>query len=107
MIGRILGWGIILFVVVAVGLDFTGYSIPTFCWWIFLAWSLISASFAVVKGQMFVYVGKRLLEALFVIWVIATITFAMLRFLPGGPFDSEKALPEEIKANIETKYRPQ
>src|SRR5690606_32914937 len=25
--------------------------------------------------------------------------------LPGGPFDSEKALPPEVKANIEAKYK--
>jgi len=28
----------------------------------------------------------------------------LLRFLPGGPFDTEKALPPEVKANIEAKY---
>jgi oligopeptide transport system permease protein len=104
VIGRILAWGLVLFLVVAVGLDLSGYFTPNLFWWSFLAWALVSATFAVIRGQMFVYVGKRLLEALFVIWVIATLTFAMLRFLPGGPFDSEKALPDEIKANIEAKY---
>lgn len=50
------------------------------------------------------YVCKRVGEALVVLLVIATLTFALLRFMPGGPFDSEKALPPEVKANIEAKY---
>src|SRR6185369_15091398 len=44
------------------------------------------------------------LEAAFTLWVIATATFILLRVLPGGPFDSEKAVPAEIKANLERKY---
>ncbi|PIU00189.1 MAG: peptide ABC transporter permease [Bdellovibrionales bacterium CG10_big_fil_rev_8_21_14_0_10_45_34] len=44
------------------------------------------------------------MQAAFVLWVIVSATFLLLRFLPGGPFDSEKALPPEVKANIEAKY---
>ena len=50
------------------------------------------------------YVVKRILEAIFTLWVIASLTFVLLRFLPGGPFDEEKALPAEVKASIEKKY---
>jgi oligopeptide transport system permease protein len=39
-----------------------------------------------------------------VLWLVATLTFALLRVLPGGPFDSEKQLPPEIRANVEAKY---
>lgn len=39
-----------------------------------------------------------------VLWAVATITFLLLRLVPGGPFDSEKNLPPEIVANIEAKY---
>lgn len=38
------------------------------------------------------------------IFFVITSTFFMLRLLPGGPFDKEKKLPEEIKLNIEKKY---
>ena len=38
------------------------------------------------------------------LWVIITITFVVMRLVPGGPFDREKKLPEQIKANIEAKY---
>lgn len=50
------------------------------------------------------YVLKRIGGASFVLFIIATSTFLMLRFLPGGPFDSDKALPPEVLANIEAKY---
>ncbi len=51
-----------------------------------------------------VFFAKRLLEAMTTLFVIASMTFLLLRILPGGPFDSEKALPEEIKASIEARY---
>lgn len=39
-----------------------------------------------------------------VLWAVATLTFLMLRVLPGGPFDRERSLPPEVLANIEAKY---
>jgi oligopeptide transport system permease protein len=39
-----------------------------------------------------------------VLWLVATFTFVLLRAVPGGPFDSEKQLPPEIRANVEAKY---
>ena len=53
---------------------------------------------------MLAYVIKRILGALFTLFIIATVTFILLRTLPGGPFDQEKILPPEVKANIEAKY---
>lgn len=50
------------------------------------------------------YVLKRLVGAVITLAVIATLTFALLRVLPGGPFDTEKALPDDVKANIEARY---
>lgn len=58
----------------------------------------------VYKNSLFIYVSKRIIEALLVLWVIASLTFLMLRVIPGGPFDTEKALPPAVKANIEAKY---
>lgn len=104
MIGPILGWGIVALILAAIGFDLANFQIPSALWWAIGIWGFLAASYAVIRGQLFVYVGKRLLEAIFVVWVIATLTFALLRFLPGGPFDSEKALSPEIKANIEAKY---
>ena len=50
------------------------------------------------------YALLRLLQGVPVLLVVATVTFALLRFLPGGPFDREKALPPEILRNIEARY---
>jgi len=50
------------------------------------------------------YTAARLLQAIPVLLVVATVTFALLRLLPGGPFDREKALPPVILANIEARY---
>ncbi len=52
---------------------------------------------------MLKYIGKRLLASILTIWVVITLTFFLMRLMPGGPFDSEKLTPE-IKANMEAKY---
>lgn len=50
------------------------------------------------------FVLSRTLTGIFVIFAVVTITFFLLRTLPGGPFDAEKKLPPQIKKNIEAKY---
>lgn len=47
---------------------------------------------------------KRILHGVVVLWVVATLTFALLRLTPGGPFDRERKLPPEVVANLEAKY---
>lgn len=47
---------------------------------------------------------KRFLHGVIVLWVVATLTFLLLRVAPGGPFDSERKLPPEVIANLEAKY---
>ena len=47
---------------------------------------------------------SRLLQAIPTLWVIATLTFFMTRFAPGGPFDSEKAIAEEIRVKLESHF---
>lgn len=53
---------------------------------------------------MFRFVVRRLLQTIPVLFVIITATFFMVRFVPGGPFTSEKALPPEILKNLEAHY---
>jgi oligopeptide transport system permease protein len=50
------------------------------------------------------YIGRRLLEAIPVMLVIITGTFFMQRFVPGGPFTSEKAVTPEVERNLEAYY---
>jgi oligopeptide transport system permease protein len=51
------------------------------------------------------FVLSRVFTGASVVLVVATLTFFLLRVLPGGPFDAEKKLPPEIRKNIEEKYR--
>lgn len=53
---------------------------------------------------MFRFIARRLLQVIPVLFVIITATFFMVRFVPGGPFTSEKALPPEILKNLEAHY---
>lgn len=50
------------------------------------------------------YLMNRFAWAIPVLWLVATLTFFLLHVVPGGPFDQEKPLPREIKANVEAKY---
>ncbi|HEY3366279.1 MAG TPA: ABC transporter permease [Symbiobacteriaceae bacterium] len=50
------------------------------------------------------YILMRVFTMLVVAWVVVTLTFFMMKALPGGPFSSEKALPEAVLKNIERRY---
>jgi oligopeptide transport system permease protein len=50
------------------------------------------------------YVLRRLAGFLPVLFVIVSVSFFMMRLAPGGPFDQERALPEQVRANIEARY---
>ncbi len=50
------------------------------------------------------FIVKRLLWMVLTLWVVFTVTFALERSVPGGPFDSERKLLPEVKANIESRY---
>jgi oligopeptide transport system permease protein len=53
---------------------------------------------------MLLLVFKRALSAIPVLLIVATLTFLMVRIVPGGPFDLDRALPPEVVANIKAKY---
>lgn len=50
------------------------------------------------------YLIRRLVSTIIALWVVATVTFFVMRILPGGPFAAEKALPESILKNLEARY---
>ncbi len=50
------------------------------------------------------FVLRRLLQTIPVMLCIITATFFMVRFVPGGPFTAEKAIPPEILRNLEAHY---
>ena len=43
------------------------------------------------------YVFRRLGGAIIILWVIITVTFALMHAIPGGPFTTEKKLPPQVK----------
>lgn len=50
------------------------------------------------------FILKRLLWMIPTLWVVATITFFLMRAAPGGPFQAEREIPADIKVNLERKY---
>ncbi len=50
------------------------------------------------------YFIKRIFSALITLFLIATLTFVMMRSIPGGPFTSEKKVPDEILKALNKKY---
>jgi oligopeptide transport system permease protein len=50
------------------------------------------------------HAATRLLGLIPTLLVLITIAFFLIRVAPGGPFDSEKVLPPEIRANLDAKY---
>ena len=53
---------------------------------------------------MFSYAARRLLEAIPTLLAIVALSFFLMHAAPGGPFDSERALPPEIEANLLKAY---
>ena len=50
------------------------------------------------------YALRRVLSAIPVALIAVTVCFFILRLAPGGPFDGERALPEEILNNLREHY---
>jgi oligopeptide transport system permease protein len=50
------------------------------------------------------FILARLLQSIPVLLVVATMTFFMVRTVPGGPFDTERSVPESIQREIEAFY---
>jgi oligopeptide transport system permease protein len=53
---------------------------------------------------MVFYIVKRVLLAIFTIFLVITITFFAMKAIPGGPFLSEKAPSPAVQAALEKKY---
>jgi len=50
------------------------------------------------------YIINRLLGIIPTLLIIITLSFFIVRIAPGGPFATERNMPEVIKRNIEAKY---
>jgi oligopeptide transport system permease protein len=50
------------------------------------------------------YAIKRLLSVIPTLLIVATLAFVLVRLLPGGPFDDERAVPAEVQKALDAKY---
>ena len=57
-----------------------------------------------MNTKTLVYILKRILLALLTVWVVITVTFFVMRAVPGGPFMGEKAISAAAQAALEAKY---
>lgn len=57
-----------------------------------------------MNSKTMLYIAKRLLLAILTIWVVITVTFFVMRAVPGGPFLGEKAITPQAQAALEAKY---
>lgn len=54
--------------------------------------------------KLALYIFKRLVLAIVTIFLVITITFFVMHFIPGGPFLSEKSPSAAVTAALEAKY---
>ena len=51
------------------------------------------------------FVAKRVLGLIVILFCVITITFFLVRLMPGGPFDRERKLPGHIEKQLLAKYK--
>jgi peptide/nickel transport system permease protein len=58
-----------------------------------------------MTGGSGMYIVKRFITMILTIWVIATLTFVIMKCIPGDPFASDaQVLPHQVLENIRAKY---
>ncbi len=57
-----------------------------------------------MNSKTILYVLKRVALSLLSIWIVITVTFFVMRAVPGGPFVGEKATTPAAQAALEAKY---
>ncbi len=57
-----------------------------------------------MNTKTLLYILKRILLAILTVWVVITVTFFVMRAVPGGPFMGEKAITAQAQAALEAKY---
>jgi ABC-type dipeptide/oligopeptide/nickel transport system permease component len=53
---------------------------------------------------MWRYTVRRLMQGVITVWFIATATFFAMHNVPGDPLTSDRAVSEDIRANLQAKY---
>jgi len=53
---------------------------------------------------MLVFIIRRFLWMMLVLFLVSIVTFALMHSVPGGPFSREKEVPPQVLAALEAKY---
>ena len=59
---------------------------------------------SILDSKLAFYIVKRVLLAIFTVFLVITITFFAMKAIPGGPFLSEKSPSAAVTAQLEAKY---
>jgi oligopeptide transport system permease protein len=100
----ILAYTSLFFALSMIVFDLTYGAVPAPLIYLFGSCFSLAVGMGIIQQNLMSFFLKRLASSFFIVFIIASVTFLMLRMLPGGPFDDEKALPPHIKLNIEKKY---
>lgn len=57
-----------------------------------------------MNSKSLLYILKRVGLAILTVWVVITVTFFVMRAVPGGPFVGEKAATPAVEAALKAKY---
>ena len=67
-------------------------------------WELFASLRYAASVSMFRYTLRRFLGAIPTLLLVILLAFLMVHSAPGGPYDSERALPPEVESNIARAY---
>jgi len=51
------------------------------------------------------FIVRRMLAMVTTLWVVFTVSFFLMRAVPGGPYSGDRNLPPEIEENFKHRYR--
>ena len=66
--------------------------------------TVATEGWSIMNTKTLFYILKRLGLAVLTVWVVITVTFFVMRAVPGGPFVGEKAITPAAQAALEAKY---
>jgi oligopeptide transport system permease protein len=58
----------------------------------------------IFRSDTFLFFGKKLLSLFITLFFVVSLTFCLMKAIPGDPFTDEKALPEKIHAALRKHY---
>lgn len=51
------------------------------------------------------FLVRRAAWMVFTLWVVFTVSFALMRSVPGGPFSQERKIDPDVRRNLERRYK--